>query len=60
MLRSVETKFILFISFCRKVEAQLRSVRLQDEIEKAVLARKRDYVGNASFEPSVGEFAFTN
>lgn len=34
----------IFLMFCRKVEAQLRSVRLQDEIEKAALARKRDYV----------------
>lgn len=53
---------IVSILFCRKVEAQLRSVRLQDEIEKAMLARRRDYVGIASIERSVqiGPFSQVN
>lgn len=47
MIEEAQTFTSIFLHFMfgsRKVEAQLRSVRLQDEIEKAALTRKREYV----------------
>lgn len=43
---------LIVLFFCRKVEAQLRSVRLQDEIEKAAMARKRNFQSNLSLSPN--------